>query len=287
VLVSVLIFTFAPACVRINAYGFIGERSDLAVTLTRYLVIAGLSTILVGPFTRLFQAEKQFFIPAFVAFISNALIVLSLYLLHSSLGIHSWTVGQVLLATVQFGILFLFLHLRYKFFRTLSYHQVDWKEISRFALLLFSLVISGGLSILNQVVDKTIASGLDTVSMAALNFVTGIWQMPITLLAVPIATAVFPTFSELALEGQTKEDYESKLNRTLGISFFLIIPPTVFLFFMARPIVQLFFERGAFDANATALTASVVRMCVLGLFAYAVSPFLRGLFIPLKTQKDL
>ncbi len=69
---------------------------------------------------------------------------------------------------------------------------MDWGEIRQFALLLLPLVIAGGLSIINQIVDKTIASGLDPGSIAALNFSARVWNIPQSLLAIPIATAIFP-----------------------------------------------------------------------------------------------
>jgi len=71
VLLSILIFIFTPACVRVIAYGFKGDTFQLAVTLTRYLLISGLFTVFVGMFTGLFQAEKQFFFPIFVTFLGN------------------------------------------------------------------------------------------------------------------------------------------------------------------------------------------------------------------------
>ncbi|PMP96559.1 MAG: hypothetical protein C0168_02025, partial [Candidatus Aminicenantes bacterium] len=52
--ISLLIFIFTPACVHVIAYGFSGERFALAVTLTRYLLVAGLFTVLTGMFTGLF-----------------------------------------------------------------------------------------------------------------------------------------------------------------------------------------------------------------------------------------
>lgn len=280
--ISLLIFIFAPACVRVIAYGFKGERFDLAVTLTRYLIFSGLFTVLTGMFTGLFQAEKQFFMPIFVTFLGNVSLVLSLFFLHRYLGLHSWTVGQLLNASIAFFAMFFLLYWRYKFFHTLSYRQIDWGEIRQFAILLLPLVISGGISMLNQIVDKTIASGLDPGSIAALNFAQRVWNIPISLLAVPIATAIFPTFSELALNGSTRREYEERLNKTIGVSFYLIIPSTFFLFFLAQPIVRLFFERGAFDPKATALTAFVVQMYVFGLFGHATSPILARVFYSFK-----
>jgi len=159
---------------------------------------------------------------------------------------------------------------------------VDWGEIRQFALLLLPLVIAGGLSIINQIVDKTIASGLDPGSIAALNFSARVWNIPLSLLAIPIATAIFPTFSELALNGSARAEYESRLHKTLGVSFYLIIPSTFFLYFLSEPIVRLFFERGAFDPQATALTSFVVKMYVIGLFAHALSPILAKVFYSFK-----
>lgn len=282
IVVSLLVLIFTPELVRIIAYGFKGEQFALAVNLTRYLVIFGLFTVLAGIFTGLFQAEKQFLYPTLISFIGNIAIVLSLFFLHRYLGINSWTIGQILSAAISFFAMFLVLYWRYGFFHSLSFKQVNWPEIREFALLLLPLVISGSLSIINQIVDKTIASGLDPGSIAALNFSARVWNIPLSLLAVPIATAIFPTFSELALNGSARVEYESRLDKTLGVSFYLMIPSTFFLFFLSEPIVRLFFERGAFDLQATALTAFVNKMYVIGLFAHATSPILAKVFYSFK-----
>ena len=46
--------------------------------------------------------------------------------------------------------------------------------------------------------------------------------------------------------------------------------------------MQLFFERGAFDPKATALTSFVVKMYVLGLFAHALCPIMSKVFYSFK-----
>ena len=283
--ISVLVFVFAPLCVKIIAYGFKGGTFALAVNFTRYLVIVGLFTVLTGLFTGLLQAEKQFFFPALAGLLGNFALVLSLFLLHRQLGIHSWTAGQIAFASFQFLALLSLLYLRYNLFHSLKPDQIDWKEMKNFALLLLPFVISGGISILNQIVDKTIASGLEPGSIAALNFAQRVWGVPITLLATPIAMAVFPYFSELALDTSAQKVYEEQVNKTLGMCFYLIVPSSFFLFFLSEPIVRLFFERGAFGPEATALTSFVVKMYVLGLFAHAISPVLARVFYSFKNTR--
>jgi len=281
VVVSVVILIFAPTFVHLIAYGFTGERFELAVRLTRYLVAYGLLNILVAIFTGLLQAQKQFFLPVAVSLIGNVAIVLSLFLLHRYLGINSWAVGLTLSSLISFVAMFLVLY-RQGFFHNLSYHGVDWHEIRQFGVLLLPLVISGGISIINQMVDKTIGSSLDAGSIAALNFSGRVWQIPLALFAGPIATAVFPTFSELALTDAGKAQYRSRLEQTMSVSFYVMIPSTFFIFFLSEPIVQLFFERGAFDPKATALTSFVVKMYVLGLFAHAICPIMSKVFYSFK-----
>ncbi len=281
VAVSVLILIFAPDLVHVIAYGFTGERFELAVRLTCYLVGYGLLNILVAIFTGLLQAQKQFFLPVAISLVGNVAIVLSLFLLHRYFGINSWTVGLTLSSLISFAAMFLVLYGQ-GFFHNLSFRGVDWHEIRQFGILLLPLVVSGGISIINQMVDKTIGSSLDAGSIAALNFSARVWQIPLALFAGPIATAVFPTFSELALTDTGKAEYRSRLEQTMSVSFYLMIPATFFIFFLSEPIVRLFFERGAFNPKATELTSFVVKMYVLGLFAHAICPIMSKVFYSFK-----
>jgi putative peptidoglycan lipid II flippase len=280
--ISLLVFIFAPVCVRIFAYGFEGERFHSAVTLTRLLAFSGVFTVLAGLLTGLLQSEKQFLAPALAGFAGNAALVACLFLLAPRLGIHAWTAGQISMAVVTFTLLFILLYRRYAFFHSLAWRGIDWKEMGRFAYLLVPLVVASGVSFINAVVDKAVASGLDEGSIAALNFSARVWGIPITLLAVPIATAVFPSFSELAVAGADRSGYADKLSRTLSVTFFFIIPASVLLFFVSAPVVRLFFERGAFDPAATSLTAAVNRMYVIGLFAHAAAPVVARAFYSFK-----
>ncbi len=280
--VSALVIIFAPLCVRVIAYGFKGEQFASAVTLTRYLALSGIFSVLTGLLTGLLQAEKQFLAPAVAGLVGNVVLVLCLFLLTGRLGINGWTVGQNALAVVNFILLFVLLFRRYGLFHSLDWRGIDWKEIGKFTYLLVPLVAASGVGLMNAIVDKTIGSSLDAGSISALNFSARVWGIPVSLLATPIAMAVFPTFSELAVSHEGRAEYSDKLTRTLSISWFFIIPSSVFLFFLSTPIVQLLFERGAFNPAATSLTATVTGMYSFGLFAQAASPILGRAFYSFK-----
>jgi len=283
--VSLLILFFTPFFVKLTAFGFKGERLGLAVKLTRYLIPAGFATVLTGLFTGLLQARKQFLLPTLMGLIGNALIVLSLLLLRPFLGINSWTIGQLLYAISGFLVLFWVLWQKKGFFRNFLLHNINWAEIKRFFSLLSPLILISSISTLSQIIDKTIASFLQTGSIAVLNFAQKTYAIPLSLLAIPLALAIYPTFSSLALEEKKKTDYAKTLEKTLSLLWYIIIPSSFLFITLAQPIVKILFQRGAFVAQDTNRTAFTVSMYSIGLFAYAANYFLVKVFYSFKNTK--
>jgi putative peptidoglycan lipid II flippase len=63
---------------------------------------------------------------------------------------------------------------------------------------------------------------------------------------------------------------------------YIVIPSSVGIVILATPITRLLFQRGAFDAAATTVTASCVQMYALGLAFQAVLPILGKVFYAFK-----
>ncbi|MFA4932311.1 MAG: murein biosynthesis integral membrane protein MurJ [Caldisericia bacterium] len=282
-LVCVGVWAFAPQLVHIFARGFEGARYTLAVQVTRLLVPMGFMLIMTGLFTGLLQAESSFLVAIMWTFLGNVAVVVSLLVFSSRLGIHAWTLGQTLLAVVSFvPLVILLTSKRYGFLKRFDVRHMDWPAILQFAALLMPLVLAGGVGTLNVMVDRWVASRLPEGAIAALNFSGRVWTLPITLLAGPIATAVFPSFSSMAVDGSTLHAMDDKVRRTLAFLAYIVIPSSVGIVILATPITRLLFQRGAFDATATVITASCVQMYALGLVFQAVLPILGKVFYAFK-----
>jgi putative peptidoglycan lipid II flippase len=171
---------------------------------------------------------------------------------------------------------------RYGFLKRFDVRHMDWPAILQFAALLMPLVLGGGVAALNVMVDRWVASRLPEGAIAALNFSGRVWTLPITLLASPIAMAVFPSFSSMAVDSSALHAMDDKVRRTLAFLAYIVIPSSVGIVVLATPITRLLFQRGAFDANATAITASCVQMYTLGLVFQAVAPILAKVFYAFK-----
>jgi putative peptidoglycan lipid II flippase len=76
--------------------------------------------------------------------------------------------------------------------------------------------------------------------------------------------------------------------RTTGL---IIVPATVFLFILARPIISVFLQYGNFDIEATRITAPVLSLFALGLLPFSAYMMLTRVYYamqdtvtPLKTN---
>ena len=282
---SVIVVTCAPQLVHLFAPSFTDFRYDLAVKVTRLLVPMGFFNVMTGLVTGLSQAEGQFLIPLLSNVFGNVLLVGCLVFFSSPLGIQSYSLGLTVMSVVGLAPILWFLLSRRGFFRDLDMRHVDWRAIGSFAALLVPLVVSGGGGSLNTIVDRWFASHLAQGSVSALDYSNRLWNLPLALAATPIVTAVFPWFSSMAVDGTLRATYEDRIRKTVALMVYIMVPCVAGLFVLAQPIVRLLFQRGAFNAAATRLTAACVQMYCLGLLGLALFPVFHRVFYSFKDTR--
>jgi putative peptidoglycan lipid II flippase len=134
---------------------------------------------------------------------------------------------------------------------------------------------------LNFVVTTILAAGLAEGSITALNYGWIIMLLPQGVIALSVATALFPTLASLAARGEQAE-MRHVFTVTLRNLLFLTLPAAVGLVILATPIVRLLLERGAFTAQSTAMTAWALGFFALGLVGHAVVEIVARAFYALK-----
>jgi putative peptidoglycan lipid II flippase len=121
---------------------------------------------------------------------------------------------------------------------------------------------------INFLVNTFLASGLAGGSLAALNYAWMLMLLPQGIFAMGIATAAFPTFSDLAARGKRRELKET-LSATLRLILYLAVPSTVALILLREPLINLLLQRGRFDPSSTATVAWALQFYALGLVAHS------------------
>lgn len=89
-------------------------------------------------------------------------------------------------------------------------------------------------------------------------------QFPMSLVAVAATAAVFPAMTALGHTGRRAE-LRSLHDRTQRLVLFLALPAAAGLFVLARPIIAVSFERGAFGAEGVERAAAALRMLAIAL----------------------
>lgn len=282
--VTLLLVLLSPIFVKIVASGLTSDRFAYASMFVKMLAIFGYLNIMTGFFTGVFQAEKQFLYPAVAGLVANLAIPITLVVLASKIGIYSRVLGQDLFGLVYFFLLFSFLYFRWKFFRHYDIKEVDWSGFKEFTNLMIPAMIVSGMSVLYQIIDKTVASYLPYGAIASLSYAQTVYLIPYSLIGVSLTTAVYPTLSSHAVNNKS-EEYMILFKKSFYVLVFIMVPFTVYFSVWAQPIVRVLFERGAFNRSSAVLTSSNVFMYSLGLLGITLADLFRRAFFSYKDTR--
>lgn len=132
------------------------------------------------------------------------------------------------------------------------------------AFFLSATEVSGDtFTIFGRVFDYPVAEG----SVAHLWYAQRLYQLPLGVFGIALATAIFPFLSRHV----THKDYQSfsdTLAQGLRLVIFLALPASVGLILIRTPLVQVLFERGAFKSQDTHQVALTLMFYSLGITAY-------------------
>ena len=258
--VVLLLEVLAPQVAWLMGGGFPPDLLALTVRFIRLMLPAALLFGLAGILVGLLYALKTFTFPALSGAVFNLGIVLAAPLLAGHLGIYSLCVGVLLGAAFQVVALLPGLRgipLRF----TLAWRHAGLRRIGAlYAPVVASLVVSRA----QIVVDRNLASHTGEQSIAWMDNATTLFQFPHGLIAIAISLAVLPALSQHAAR-RDEEGYQATLLRGLRLVLALSIPATVGLFVLARPIIRLIYEHGAFTALDTQWTSTALRCYLVGL----------------------
>ena len=258
---------FAPALVRtVLAPGFAPRQQAFTASLLRLMlvtpVIFGVSGIVMGAL----NAHQHFLLPALAPSVYNLSIIGGALLLGPRLGVSGMALGTVVGAVLHLLVQVPGL-VRHgaRYVPTLGLHDPSVREVGR---LMAPRVLGTAITQLNFVVNNSLASTMGEGAVSAINYAWLLMLLPQGIFAQAVGIAAFPTFAGQAARGERAE-MRSTLTATLRAVFFLSLPATVGLVVLARPLVGLLFERGAFEATSTEAVAWALGFYALGLVGHA------------------
>ncbi len=261
---SALLAVFAPQILFTLFPGFVDSPdSEAFVLLVRLLLVQPLLLGLSGILTSVTQIERKFFLFALSPVLYNLGIIGGTVFLYPTYGLIGIGAGVVAGALLHVGIHFPVVS-EAKMFPKLVWPrgEVIRSVVMDSAPRSMALVMSSVTMLILTIFATRVGEG----SVAILTFASNLEAVPLALIGASYATAAFPVLAEQI--GQKKHE-EFKATLTVAARHLIFWSSSIIVLFIVlrAHIVRIILGSGAFDWDATRLTAAVLAMLVIALVA--------------------
>jgi putative peptidoglycan lipid II flippase len=137
---------------------------------------------------------------------------------------------------------------------------------------------------LNFIVSTVLASGLPEGSLTAYNYAFQLSQIPVGVIGVSIAVALFPTLSADAALGRIGS-IRQQVATAVRVLVFVAAPLTAIMVVLREPLTSVFYQYGLFGQEATAQTASTLMYFAIGLVGHIVVHVLTRAFYAMQDTR--
>lgn len=151
-------------------------------------------------------------------------------------------------------------------------------------ILSVPVFLGSSLSQFNSFIDKSLASSLKEGSVAALNYGWLLMSLITGLTSSIIATIMYPKITKAMNEGNW-EFFNFAVEKALIVVLLISAPFGMGAMAFADEIVQVVYERGAFDTAATALTGSAFLYYAIGLPFHSINAILTHVYYSMRDMK--
>jgi len=279
---SLLMAIFAPLLVPIVAPGFDAPTTELTIRMTRVMllspVLIGMGAVVSG----ILNSYQRFAVPSLAPLAYNLVIILAAIFLAPVMGVEGLAVGVAIGSLAHLVIQLPELgKVGQRYDLTIGLRQPG---VIKVALLMGPRMLGLAAGQLNFIVSTILASGLPAGSLTAYNYAFQLSQIPVGVLGVSVAVALFPTLSRDAALGHVGE-IRRQVATSLRVLIFIAAPLTAAMIVLAEPITAVFFQYGLFSAQSTALTANALAYFAIGLVAHIVVHVLTRAFYAMQDTR--
>ncbi|MEU5979850.1 lipid II flippase MurJ [Streptomyces sp. NPDC047315] len=117
-------------------------------------------------------------------------------------------------------------------------------------------------------VERFLASSLPSGAISHLNYAQKVAQMPMVL-SLMFCTVTFPVVAKAMAEGD-RERARRRVENDLALAGLVVLLGTALILGYAPQIIEVLFQRGAFDADDTESTATAMRVYAVGLLGHTL-----------------
>jgi putative peptidoglycan lipid II flippase len=292
----------APYFVPLIAPGFSPEKAHLTVVMTQimlpFILLVAMAALAMG----VLNTKGRFGVPASASTAFNVISIIVGLIFAFWLSGGSWekavdkesvatagaqwaiigmAIGTLIGGAAQFLIQVPSLwRVGFRFSPLISFTDEGVRKVMR---LMAPAILGTSAVQINVLVNTVFVTEIDG-GRSWLSYAFRLMQFPIGVFGVAIGTAAIPALSRLASQNDFA-GFRKTLSDSIGLVFFLTLPSACGLVVLSEPIIRLLYERGAFKAGDTTMTAYALAGYTIGLTGYAAIKVLSPSFYALDDAK--
>ena len=260
----------APIYLPFLASGFDHEKLALSISLSRivfpFIAFVGLAAAFMG----ILNAHHRFFAPSLapiwfnIGMIVGALFFSTLFPSHPIYGL---ALGVLLGGAGQLASQIPSLH-RVGFHFRFTLWPLH-PGVHKMAYLMLPAVFALAGTQINLLVDNRFASYLGDGGISSLQYAMRLFQLPLGIFAVSIASALLPRFSASIACGE-RGRFSSYLIDGISASTLILLPAMAGLYAIGPNVIHLLFQHGSFSAGDTSRTWLALSFYLVGVLPYGL-----------------
>ena len=277
----IIAFIFTPQIVPFLFPGFNEWQLGQSIILTRVMLLSVIFFVASNIIGGVLNSWKKFFSFSLAACFYNIGIIIGIVYFYPLFGLiglaYGVLIGAILHLLIQLPEVF---KNNYRYSFVLKFNS----SFKRILKLMIPRTIGLAASQINLVVITMIASTLAVGSIAIFNLANNLQSLPVSLFAVSLAVAVFPTFTQ-AINNNDKKLFAKNFSLSFRRILFLLLPISFLIIVLRAQIVRVILGTGAFDWNDTRYTAQTLGIFAISIFAQGLIPLLARSFYAFEDTK--
>lgn len=272
--IAACMFLFADPILSLLYHGFDEQKHALTVQLLRIMLPGLAFAIIALVLLNILNAQERFISAQLTGFPLSICTICGAVLFARTYGIKAVAWGVFLTGIMQVLIQVPALMKSYRY--RWVFEPGD-PMIKKMLALAVPAILSMSATEINSLVDKSMASGLTTGSLSAMNYAFRLVSFVQGILVVPLTTIMFSRMSKRAAN-HDKKGVVTLFRECSEVICAIVLPVTIIAAVLSRSVIRLAFMRGQFDERSLAMTSGVFAMYILGELFFGVRDLLNRAF---------
>ena len=217
-------------------------------------------------FGAVLDSHKSFLVPRLQSLIYSLSTIIACILFSSFLGVKALILSQYV-SYILFTLLVVFAARKYHSFAVVKIKDIpELRNIIKTAVPLF---IGNSALQINQIVDKSITSGIGDGAASSLAYCHTLEQFVTNIMIVNIGNVMFANFAEFVAQGDISR-IKDTLSKSIDLLITVLFAVSIITIICSKDIVSIVYYRGNFNYDALVMTATALMGYAFSFVAVAI-----------------